>query len=181
MNILVLLHDKFNDVEFTGFMACLIRSGKVKGIQYYNPTLKQVTGQFGLTHLKINDKFQYELYDAIFIPGGPAAQDLREDKKSLEIVKKFYLDKKYVYAICDAPNALYENDIFDEDVRYSSYPMPNLVASRNRTEAMVTVGGDHLITGRCAMSGVELGIAAVKQLFGEETAKMVELGMRGNN
>lgn len=180
MKLLVLLHDKFNDVEFVSVLSCLIRTGKLEKITYYNPVLKHVKGQYGLVEKDLTNEFNYDDYEVIFIPGGASAKELRKDQKSLELIRRFSDDNKYLFSICDAPNVLYENKIIKEDEPYSSYPFDGMTCSAKRSDALVTKTNDKTLTGKSAAAGIELGLQIVKVLFGEETYQTTKFNMTGS-
>lgn len=178
MKLLVLTHPMFNDIELTTVLGCLIRSGKMSKITLYNHKHKSATGQFGVTTLALENKVNLDEYDAIFIPGGKGAQELRKDPESLKVIDYFIKNDKWVCAICDAPNVLYENHFIDDKVKYSSFPIIPLVGGKNRNEKMVTVN-NKIITGRCAASSMEFGLTLVKEFFGEDVYEPICKGMFG--
>ncbi|MDC8901098.1 DJ-1/PfpI family protein [Metamycoplasma hyosynoviae] len=177
MKILVLVHNHFNDIELGTTLAILSKWPSISKITIYNPdsTIKQVVGQCNVLKLDVEHTFNFDEYDAIFIPGGKGAQTLRKDTKSIEIIKKFRANKqKYIFAICDAPNVLYENKIIDDNVSYSSYPIdtPFLFGAK-RTETLATVDGN-IVTGRSPYATFEFAFKILETLFKnnlEEVAK----------
>ncbi|EFF41152.1 DJ-1/PfpI family protein [Mycoplasmopsis alligatoris] len=177
MKLLVLVHNRFNDVELTGVVACLERTKKLDDIVYYNPKYTKAIGQFSIIKLNMVNKVDFNEFDILFVPGGPGAQELRKDKESLKIIEKFIQNKKYVISICDAPNVIYENHIIDDSIPYSSYPIPNMVASNLRNDNMVTNHKGKFLSGKCAGAAVDLGIEAVKEIFGKEMGSQAKIWM----
>ncbi|UUD34931.1 DJ-1/PfpI family protein [Mycoplasmopsis caviae] len=178
MKLLVLTHPMFNDIELTTVIACLKRSSKVDKITFYNHKYKSASGQFGLCTLELENKVNLDEYDAIFIPGGKGAQELRKDPKSIEVIEYFIKNNKKVCAICDAPNVLFENKLISNQVKYSSFPIESIVSGDGRNEQMVTVD-KNIISGRCAASSMEFGLSLVKEFFGNKTYEAVRKGMFG--
>lgn len=168
MKLLVLIHPKFNDIELTTTIYCLKASGLIDQVTYYNPTHIQAWGQQEIVKINLENHFEFKNYDALFIPGGRGAIELREDERSLAVIDKFMIDKKWIFAICDAPNVLFENDYLQE-TSYSSYPIENIKnkSGKLRNSNMVTIDGK-IITAKCPASALEFGLAIVNELAGKE-------------
>lgn len=172
MKLLVLLIEKYQEIEVYGFLGALNRSKKIEKITYWNPDNKnEVVGsnQIGLIktesgNINVND------YDAIFVPGGAACINLRTNKKAISLVKEFIDQDKWVFAICDGPNALYDNQL-NINKEYASYPIENIleVASNKRSKNYIVVDGKY-ITGKCPSASIDLGIKAIELLFGKDLA-----------
>ncbi|EIN14927.1 Hypothetical protein MAGb_5440 [Mycoplasmopsis agalactiae 14628] len=181
MKLLVIVHNRFNDMELVSVLSVLKRSKQIEEITYFNPSYKSATGQHNIVTLDLVNKIDESYYDAIFIPGGAGAKELREDKESLEIIKNFRKLNKYVFAICDAPNALYENGIITESEVYSSFPIENIdiTCSKNRSDNLVSQS-NKLFTGKAAAAGTELGLLIIKSLYGSQLYTEVKDGLEGN-
>lgn len=181
MKLLVVVHNKFNDMELVSVLSVLKRSKQIEEITYFNPSYKSATGQHGIVALNLVNEVDESNYDAIFIPGGAGAKELREDKESLEIIRNFKKLDKYVFAICDAPNALYENGIITDSEVYSSFPIENInnTCSKNRSDNLVSQS-NKLFTGKAAASGTELGLLIIKSLYGTKLYTEVKNGLEGN-
>lgn len=175
MKLLVITMENFQDIELFGFLGTLNVSGKIEKITYWNPEDKnEVFGSNKIGSIKtITSNIEVEDYDAVFVPGGAACINLRTNAKAIKIIKKFIEKEKWVFAICDAPNAIYENGIFN-DKKYSSYPIKNIKnnSGENRNSEFVSVDGKY-ITGKCPSASVDLAIQVVKTLWGAELAKNV--------
>ncbi|QCZ36857.1 DJ-1/PfpI family protein [Mycoplasma nasistruthionis] len=182
MRLLVIVGDKFNDIELTSTLSVLIASEQMKSIEYYSNNLTHATGQFGIVKLRdLKNKVDVNDYDAVFIPGGMSAQALRANKPELDLVREFLNNNKYLFTICDAPNALREAEIFDNNFHYSSYPSQwgLLVAGSNRNESNVTIQGK-VITARNALSAAQLGYTILKVYFNKDLANQTYHRMSGN-
>ena len=118
-------------------------------------------------------------YDAVFVPGGAACINLRTNKRAIDLIKKFIENDKWIFAICDGPNALYDNDIY-KDKNYSSYPLSNIkeVSGKNRNKEYVTVDNKY-ITGKCPSAAIDLGIKVIEILYGKDIANKAYNGLYG--
>lgn len=175
MNLLVILHPGFNDTELVTTINVLKRSGQFDKITFYNSNLKVATGQANFFEINLVNKINLEDYDAIFVPGGSGAKLFRKDPEAIKTAKWFMANNKFVFAICDAPNALYESGIIPADYKYSSFPIENImnISSKNRNQNNVTIDRN-LITGRCAGASKEFALTILKQLFGNKTYQIMK-------
>ncbi|WP_373435009.1 DJ-1/PfpI family protein [Metamycoplasma equirhinis] len=167
MKLLILVHNNFNDIELGTAYYIFNTFGDFEKITIFNPNknLTEALGQGNVLNLKIEHNVNLNEYDAIFIPGGSGAKILREDNVSLNIIRRFKDNNKYIFAICDAPNVLYENQIIDDQINYSSYPLgENMQKGKLRNENNVTVH-DKIITGRCPAATFDFAISILYKLF----------------
>lgn len=159
---LVYLGDNYQDVELISGLAPLKRAdifsfefrGNLEESRY-------VRGQYGLTSFLVKPLKKSDLasYDAIFITGGAHCQGLRFDPLFKEVAEYFFSNKLAVFAICDAPNVLYELGILPKDAKYTSYPIGALLAGPGRLgeEEVVYSPEYNLITARDPASALKFG------------------------
>ncbi|MBN4089295.1 DJ-1/PfpI family protein [Mycoplasma enhydrae] len=167
MKLLILAHNGFNDIELGTTYSIFNYFKHFEKITIFNPDLntKEVIGQGNVLKLSCENQVNLDEYDAIFIPGGSGAQTLRKDKESLDIIRQFKNSDKYIFAICDAPNVLYENNIIDDSINYSSYPISsNFKEGLKRNKNDVTVD-KKIVTGRCPSASLEFALEILKLLF----------------
>ncbi|VEU66266.1 monophosphate biosynthesis [Mesomycoplasma conjunctivae] len=168
--LLVILMDDFQDIELVTFIALVQKANIFQQIDYFNPESKNVFGQFGLAQIRTKNKVNLQDYNSIFIPGGKGARRLRNDVISLEIIKHFFEKAKNVFAICDAPNALFENNILKQ--AFSSYPIDDLPKTTLRNENTITIS-DYIITARNANSAAQLAYEVIKKLASKKLADQI--------
>ena len=173
MKLLVLTMEGFQEIEMQGFLGSLNRSEKLEKITYWNPdNQSEVFGSNKIGSIKtIFNDINVNDYDAIFVPGGAACIALRKNKRAIDLIKEFINHNKWIFAICDGPNALFDNGIFI-DKNYSSYPIENIknVSGKNRNQNYVSVDGKY-ITGKCPSAAVDLGIKVIEVLYGKELSQ----------
>lgn len=168
MKLLVLVHNNFSDIELATVIGVLDKSYEFEKIDYFNYDKSKVIGQHGVVKLEIKDDIDPEAYDAIFIPGGKSARELREDERSIRLIRKYKAAKKYIFSICDAPNALFETGIIDDSIVYSSYPISEIEFRKGklRNDAHASAQGK-MITGKSPASSIAFALLIVKILFGQ--------------
>ncbi|QGZ97398.1 DJ-1 family protein [Mycoplasma sp. NEAQ87857] len=184
MNLLVLLENKFNDIEFASVLLVLQRSKKFKKIVYYNPEGIKVSGQAQLVNdIQTTNKIDADEFDALYIPGGQGAQILRKDQTSLNLVQYFIDNNKYLFAICDVPNVLLEHKLIPNNSPYSSYPSEwsKEFQTSNRKEAYITKTTDKIFTAKSAGAALDFGFYILKILFGKQFSHQIYQAITGNN
>ncbi|QKT05692.1 DJ-1/PfpI family protein [Mycoplasma sp. OR1901] len=173
MKLLVILENNFNDLELVTPITIWSRSNKFEKIDYYNPTLKSAVGQLNLARIdNIKNNVVFSDYDAIFIPGGKGAQVLRNNKQSHDLINKFINNNKFIFAICDAPNALKENNLIPKNTQFTSYPGEWSKLIRETPDYIDTdvIVSNNFITGSSAMSSEKLAYTVLEQMFDKQTA-----------
>ncbi|QZE12258.1 DJ-1/PfpI family protein [Mycoplasma sp. Ms02] len=182
--MLVLTFDKFNDVELITFVSTLKRADILDQITYVSAKKGILRSQYDNFDLSV-EKFSDDIseYDAVYVPGGPAAQELRSNLEAQKLVQKFVDQGKFVFAICDAPNALKEANVL-QDLKYTAFPSDWSKDSRDEfynPNKLVIQSNDKIATGRSAGATLELALLAVKMLSDEESYKKAYFGMLGEN
>ncbi|UUM19772.1 MULTISPECIES: DJ-1/PfpI family protein [unclassified Mycoplasma] len=180
MKILVILENKFNDVELVTPLSCLRRADPDIVVDYYHPTEKSILSQYKVFAINnIKNNVNLADYDLLFIPGGFAAQLLRTNEQALKLISSF---NGPIAAICDTPNTLREHNLIDHNTSYSAYPSTwsEPFKSKNYQQDYVTnlLKEKHLITARCADAAMELGYELVEHFYGKEALEKVHLAMR---
>lgn len=126
LSTLVYLNNFFQDFELVAALSQMKRSGLFTFV-YANGTETEgeVRGQFGLVRLSTQpvsfEKLQE--FDTLLVVGGQHCQTLRQDQVFARVAQHFFENKKLVFAICDAPNVLYELGLISDSTTYTSYPI----------------------------------------------------------
>ncbi|ADM22010.1 putative intracellular protease/amidase [Mesomycoplasma hyorhinis HUB-1] len=167
MKLLIITLENFQDLELVGFLVTVKRAKIFNEISYFNLEKASVTGQFNIVKLTTNTTLNYQEYDAVYIPGGRAAQQLRKDKKTLEVIKYFLDNNKWVFAICDVPNALYETGLL-KGYKFVGYPIENQQRPQGFFQNKSVVVSKNLISAKSAEYAVKLGLKVIEKLANKE-------------
>ncbi|WP_341513273.1 DJ-1/PfpI family protein [Mesomycoplasma ovipneumoniae] len=174
--LLVVLLDKFQDIEFTTFVSLIKKADIYDKIEFYNPENKIVTGQFGVVQIETKNHWKSDDFDAIFIPGGVAAQYLRTCEPAIKLINEFFAQNKHVFAICDAPNAIFERNLAP-NYQFSSYPDETNSDIPTRKNDLVTVDKNY-ISARNASSSAEFAFKVIEKLASKEIAEKIRAGFQ---
>ncbi len=113
-------------------------------------------------------------YDAVVVPGGPAAWDLCKDKAVLRLLRETHAAHKLIAAICAAPMVLAAAGVLRPEQRVTCYPAAEVQAAVQAaavlTDSDVEVS-DGLITGRGPAVALRFGFALGEALVGVEQVR----------
>ncbi|AAT28075.1 DJ-1/PfpI family protein [[Mycoplasma] mobile] len=182
MKLLTLVLDEFQDIELINVNATLQRGNFLEKNDFYNPHNKKVvTGQFNIANVNTITQINENDYDAIFIPGGKAAQHLRKDSKSLNLIESFIKKNKIIIMICDAPNAIYESNLLKKDIIFTSYPVESILKLKpiQRNEDNV-VYYKNFFSAKSAAFSIELGLKVIEVLKSKQESERVSKNLWGN-
>lgn len=183
MNLLVLTLEGYQDIELVGFLGALNAGGQTIKITYWNPDGQQLVGgsnQIG--QIKTTSQtLEASSFDAIFIPGGKACVGLRANTKALTLIEQFIKLDKYIFAICDAPNALVDAKL-QLDKKYVSYPIANIdtKATSLRIKDQKTFADGKYITGDSPLAAIDLALLVLKTLYGAEVVQLAHQRLNGS-
>ncbi|VEU75812.1 monophosphate biosynthesis [Mycoplasmopsis maculosa] len=173
MKLLVLAHDNFNDMELTTTISILERSKLLQNVTYYNPSKKIIKGQHNIVKLNCVNTFKIEEFDAIFIPGGKGTKLLRQDSVAIKNINDFKNSNKYIFAICDAPNVLFENKIINENIPFSSYPIDSIKNILSKRNDFAATAFNKIITGKGPAASTEFALLILKVYYDEKISEKI--------
>lgn len=165
---LVLLADGFEEIEAVTIIDVL-RRGEV-AVTTASLTTKHVQGSHSivieadalLTDVSVED------FDALVLPGGPAAKTLREDARAQACIQRASRAGKLLGAVCAAPTALEVAGVLTGR-RATVYP-GNQLPSARLVEAPVVEDGQ-VITSRGPGTTMAFALELVGRLSGASIAK----------
>lgn len=149
--VAVFLAEGFEDIEALATVDILRRAGlKCDTVSIKDEYVKSAHNVI----VKADKIFSNDIeeYDMVVCPGGlPGAKYLSEDKRVLNTIRNFILNKnKYVAAICASPAMVLTAAGIEENKYITSYPgedFENMLEKANYVEELVVVD-DNLITSR---------------------------------
>ncbi len=165
---LVLLADGFEEIEAVTIIDVL-RRGEIE-VTTASLGGKQVTGshQISLQADVLLDDVRVEDFDALVLPGGPAAKTLREDPRAQATIKRSAQAGRLVAAVCAAPTALEAAGLL-AGKRATAYPGSLLPSARYVDEPVVEDGS--IITSRGPGTTMAFALKIVERLVGAAAAR----------
>lgn len=165
---LVLLAEGFEELEAVTIIDVL-RRGQV-AVTTASLAGKHVKGSHDIVVEAdtLHERVSVDDFDALVLPGGPAAQTLREDARAQATIRRAAEKGKLVAALCAAPTALDAAGVLSGK-RATAYPGSEL-PSAEQVEERVVEDGD-VITGRGPGTSMEFALRVVARLSGAAVAK----------
>jgi protein deglycase len=165
---LVLLADGFEEIEAVTIIDVL-RRGQVT-VTTASLSGKRVLGshQISLEADALLDDISVDDFDALVLPGGPAAKTLREDALAQTTIKRAAAAGKLVAAVCAAPTALEVAGLL-AGKRATVYPGNHLPSARLIDERVVEDG--NIITSRGPGTSMAFALKLVERLSGAAVAQ----------
>lgn len=171
---ILILTDTFEEVEALTQVDYLRRADiKVDMISITGKL--QVTSNRGITVLAddLIENISLKEYAGIIIPGGlPAAFDIRDDKRVLDIIKKFDEDHKLISAICAGPSVLAKAGVLSGRNAVIYPGMEEELLDANIKEDAICID-NNIITARGAVLAGELAYTLIRTIKGKVQEKQV--------
>ncbi len=116
-------------------------------------------------------------FDLIYLPGGqPGTDNLKNDPRIEQILKKMHQQGKYIAAICAAPTVLLSAGILKNRSITSHPSVQSEFEPVNYLEERVVID-DKIITSRSPGTAMEFALKMVEILFGQERMEKVNTGV----
>lgn len=129
---------------------------------------------------RLIDDIDLDFYDGIYIPGGSVgAKNLRDDKRVIDIVKKFDEEKKIICAICAGPTVLDRAGIVSERalVCHPSVEKSLLNVGKIKSDELIVVDGN-IFTSRGAGASVFLALKLIEKIKGIDAKERIKSGIQ---
>ncbi len=169
--VLVLLENGFEEIETVSPIDLLRRADAEVVIAATGNDL-MVTGKTGvcLRADALLSDCKPDQFDALVIPGGPAAKRLKQNATVRQIIRSFDEGNLLIGAICAAPTVLNAASVLSGR-RYTAHfsvadELPDILPDP-------VVRDGNLITSRGAGTAVAFGLSLVSSLFDEQTAREI--------
>jgi 4-methyl-5(b-hydroxyethyl)-thiazole monophosphate biosynthesis len=167
MNALVPLAEGFEELEAVTIIDVLRRAGVEVTVAALATSPVQGSHAIRVEADALLDAVQGDAFDAVVLPGGPAAKRLRDDERVKAVVRRLAKEGRLVAAVCAAPIALEAAGVL-AGKRATVYP-GNTLPSAEQLEARVVVDGS-IITSRGPGTALEFSLAVVAKLVGQAKA-----------
>lgn len=165
---LVLLSHGFEEIEAVTIIDVLRRGGVTVTTASLGDGRVTGSHQITIEADQLLASVAIESFDALVLPGGPAAKTLREDERAQAAIRQAAAAGKLLAAVCAGPTALEAAGVL-AGKRATVYP-GNQLPSAQQVEARVVEDGN-VITSRGPGTTMEFALALVKRLSGAEVAQ----------
>ena len=166
--VLIYLAPGFEELEAVTIIDLLRRAGvdvTIAGLER-----EAVTGSHEITILCdiYYENVDTDDFDYLILPGGqPGTNNLKSDKRVLEIVRKFDRDNKIIGAICAAPTVLHEAGILN-NVRVTSYPSEKNIFDPSLYDEDHVVSDGNIVTSRGVGTAIDFTLDIIGKIKGND-------------
>ena len=170
---LVLMAEGFEEIELTSIVDILRRGGVTVTIAGLKDGL--ITGSRGIKmQPDVTLDGIKEMYDIIILPGGsPGYVNLGNDRRVIDLVKRYNAEGKIVAAICAGPSVLVKAGILGGKKVTIFKGMENELKNAVYVDKPVVVDGN-ILTSQGPGTAMEFAIELLKRLTGEKKALEVQ-------
>ena len=170
---LILLAEGFEETEAVTVIDLLRRSDihvTVAGL-----TSLRVTGSHGISIVAdtLFDEVEKLDFSHLILPGGqPGTNNLKNDNRVLELVKRFQKEERILAAICAAPTVLLKAGVIDS-VKITSFPGEKENFNPLNYSEQSVVWDGKFITSRGVGTAIDFALNIVAQIKGTEEAEIL--------
>lgn len=137
-----------------------------------------VTGAHGTVFIPDTtlDSVINETFDMIVLPGGlPGAENLREDQRIIQLLRRHAHQGQYVAAICAAPKVLAHAGLLDNH-QATCYPgsLDEFNLNSDNLSQAATIVDDKIITSRGPGTALDFALTLIEQLTSKQKRDEVE-------
>ena len=141
-------------------------------------SLEPITSEHGLTIAPTTDFDSAPPLDILFVPGGPGQQLVMEDERFVSFLRKHGREARYVTAVCTGSLLLGAAGLLQGYRATTHWMFLELLRPLGAEPASERVVVDrNRITGGGVTAGIDFGLVVAAELFGEETAKKIQLSI----
>lgn len=165
---LVLLADGFEEIEAVTIIDVLRRAEVA--VTTASLVGKHVRGshEIAIESDTLLGSVNIEHFDALVLPGGPAAKTLRDEPRVLDVIRRAARAGKLVAAVCAGPTALEAAGVLTGK-RATAYPGNPLPSAQLVEERVVEDG--NIVTSRGPGTTMAFALKLVERLAGAEVAR----------
>ncbi|MCF3648698.1 DJ-1 family glyoxalase III [Synoicihabitans lomoniglobus] len=175
--VLVILPEGFEEIEAITPIDIWRRAGFTVKTAALGPKLT-VTGRSEITvhaDILLSAVGPGEVFDVLFIPGGPGVAHLRASLEVRELLGRHVAADRWIAAICAAPLVLHDAGLL-AGKRYTAHPSAATELSSILADEKVVIDG-HIITSRGAGTTLDFALTVVQSTAGRELAEKVAVSI----
>jgi protein deglycase len=171
--VLAILAEGFEEIEAIAPIDLLRRAGAEVTVAALGDNI-HVTGRTGITmHADAPlSAVEHQLYDCVFLPGGPGVKQLREDRRVSALIQRHHGAARWLAAICAAPTVLNDAGLLAGRRYTAHFSVANELPAILGDEKVVADGS--ILTSRGAGTAIDFGLFLVEKLFSRE--RSAEIG-----
>ena len=175
MKMKMLIAEGFEEIEAITLIDILRRANyNLKTVSINRNSEIQGSHKIKIITDMVFDDVNFDDTDVLLLPGGvPGVPNLAAEDKVLNLVKKFYNEKKYIVAICAAPFVLERADIL-KNKNVTCYPSWEDKITSTKIKKSNVVIDDKIITAKGIGAAIDLGLKLVELFSSKKDSKILK-------
>lgn len=177
MHVVMLAFPKMTQLDLTGPFEVFTRFRELK-VDLVWKTLDPVADGSGLRLLPSRSFADCPQADILFVPGGPGQMALMEDAETLDFLRRQAAGATWITSVCTGSLVLAAAGLmtgYRATCHWSSIDHLALFGAEPVHERVVV--DRNRVTGAGVTSGIDFALTLGALLFGEERARLAQLGM----
>lgn len=172
MTVYTMLADGFEEVEALAVIDVLKRADyEVKTVSIQDKEVVMGAHNIGIVADLTWRRADFDQCDMIFLPGGmPGTMHLKEHAGLAEQIREFDRQGKWLAAICAAPSVFGGLGILEGKKAICFPGFEKYLTGADVTPERVVLDG-HIFTSKGMGTAIDLGLAIVKEISGEEASE----------
>lgn len=179
MDIVFLLFDRFTALDAVGPYEVLSRlpGAKVRFVAAEPGIVRTDNGFLGVQADERRD--DVERCDILVVPGGKGTRALEADAATLEWIRKVHATTKWTVSVCTGSMILAAAGLLEGREATTHWSRLEELAEHGATptQARYVFAGDRLAIAAGVSAGIDLGLALIARIGGEELARGIQLGV----
>ena len=175
MNVGMLVFPDMTQLDFTGPYEVFAQLPKCE-VKVIARSLQPVSAKGGLRFLPDTTMAEAPPLDLVFVPGGPGASALMEDREVLEFLRRHAEKAKYVTSVCTGALVLGAAGLlkgYSATTHWASLGLLPVFGATALPDRVVT--DRNRITGGGVTAGIDFALTVAAEVAGPEAAKRIQL------
>ena len=175
LSVGMVLFPRLTQLDLTGPYEVFARMPRTQ-VHLIAASLEPVRSEHGLAIVPTADFDTAPPLDILFVPGGPGQQQVMEDERFIGFLRKRGQEARYVTAVCTGSLLLGAAGLlkgYRATTHWFSLELLGSLGAEPVSERVVV--DRNRITGGGVTAGIDFGLVIAAKLFGEETARKIQL------
>jgi cyclohexyl-isocyanide hydratase len=173
----MVMYPRFTQLDLTGPYEVFSSTPEVE-VHLLSSSLEPVRTEWGLEIVPTTQYAEAPRLDVLFVPGGPGSPDAMEDERVLAFLKEKASEARYVTSVCTGALVLGAAGLLRGYRAATHWATMDILPALGAEPVKERVVVDrNRVTGGGVTAGIDFALLIVAEIFGEETAKEVQLSI----
>jgi len=178
MKIAILLFPGFTSLDAIGPYEMLVHAPGVE-VMFVAKEKALLTGEKDIFKIMPSHSFDdIDAADVLLVPGGPGEVGAATDAATIAWIKKIHTGSRYTTSVCTGALVLAKAGVLEGKPATTHWAAAETLTALGSTyQAERWVQNGKIITAAGVSAGIDMALFLLGELMGEDTAKMMQLGV----